>query len=79
MTEPLTVEVRTIYALSMPRYIHLQLSGSNAPPPLRIRADSLDQGPVKTVLKVGTETVGEFNTGAVSGWWIEEEISPRAL
>ena len=76
MTEALTVEVRTIHALSTPRHIQIQLygcSGGNTPHPLRIKADSIEQANGKTILKAGTETVGEFSSSAIAGWWIEEE------
>ena len=82
MTEALTVEVRTIYVLSTPRYIQIQLygcDGGNRPHPLRIKADSIEQAKGKTILKAGTETVGEFSSGAIAGWWIEEETPSHEI
>ena len=82
MTEALTVEVRTIYVLSTPRYIQIQLygcDGGNRPHPLRIKADPIEQAKGKTILKAGTETVREFSSGAIAGWWIEEETPSHEI
>ena len=81
-TEALKVEVRTIYALSTPRHIQIQFygcDGGNPPHPLRIKADSIEQTKRKTILKAGTETVGEFSSGAIAGWWIEEETPSHEI
>lgn len=75
--KPFTVEERTIYALSMPKFVYIQmyvLEGSPAPSPARIRADTLEQDDNnKTVLKLGDQKVGEFQTHTVAGWWIQDE------
>jgi hypothetical protein len=71
--------VTTIYAFNMPKFVYIQLNpiqgGGSAPPTLRIRADTIEKGQhgTPTVLKLGTETVGEFQAGAVQGWWIQDE------
>ena len=44
--ERLVVSVSTIYALSMPKYVYVQLhgpQGGSAPPPLKIRADKIQK------------------------------------
>ena len=72
----MAITVATLYALDMPKYIYVQLyssKGAPAPPPLRIRADKIEkQEHGSVVLKLGAETVGEFNT-AIHGWWIQDE------
>lgn len=73
---PLEVHETTVYALSMPKYIYIQLfggQGADVPPPLKIKADQLEEskgGP--TILKLNGQKVGEFHTG-IAGWWIQDE------
>lgn len=69
--------VSTVYAFDMPKFIYIQLyasaNGGDTPPPLKIRADTIEKKEAGgMVLKLGTETVGEF-TGGIAGWWIQEE------
>jgi hypothetical protein len=60
----------------MAKYIYIQLFaplGGTAPPPLKIRADKIETGEAgKMTLKIGNEQVGEFQTSAIQGWWIED-------
>lgn len=75
--ELLKVVISTVYALSMPKFIYIQLfasgQGAQAPAPLKIRADKLEKLEAgKTVIKLGNELVGEFNC-AIQGWWIQDE------
>lgn len=76
MLEKLTVSVSTIYALSMPKYIYLQLHGVEKP--ARVQADTVEkQGTQSLVLKQGSTQVGEFQQGMVHGWWIQDEEEPK--
>lgn len=68
--------ITTVYDLDMPKFIYVQLfapQGAPAPPTLKIRADKIEKKEGGgMVLKIGTETVGEF-TSAVQGWWTQDE------
>lgn len=65
----------------MPKFIYIQLfakEGAQATPAVRIRADKIEKGSTLHILKLGNETVGEFNAGSVAGWWIQDEEGQKA-
>ena len=79
--ESLTVLVSTIYALSMPKYVYVQLYGGNGPmpAPLKIKADKIEkQDGNRYVVTLNGNQVGDFLPGTVAGWWIQDEESPKA-
>jgi len=74
----LTIQVSTVYSLSMPKYVYVQLGAAGSahiPAPLRIRADKLerDERTNRVVLKLGNESVGEISGAVVLGWWVQDE------
>ena len=75
----LTVEVGAIYALSMPKYVNIQMlakDGAQAAPPLRIKADKIEEVGGWYQLTLGGQLIGKFNFGVVAGWWIEDTERP---
>lgn len=77
----LKVEVVTIYALSMPKFIYIQMyakDGAQSAPPIRIKADKIEEVAGWYQLKLGEEMIGKFNSVAVAGWWIQDEGSAKA-
>ena len=76
MAGTLEVVVSTIYALSMPKYVYVQLfarEGAQTSLPLKIRADRLEETTAHYILKLGEQTVGKISHGSVIGWWIQDE------
>lgn len=79
--ERLTVAVSTIYALSMPKFVYIQMyakDGAQATPPIRLRADTLEESGGWYVIKLDNQQIGKFNSGSVAGWWIQDEGSKAA-
>jgi hypothetical protein len=72
-SEPLVVTTWTVYALSMPKMVFVQVQG--VAEPVRIEADKVETKPGHVTLKKGDTIVGEFSTGQVQGWWFVD--SPR--
>ena len=70
-TEPLVVTESTVYALSMPKYIYVQVKGVDKP--LRLRGDKVEQKGNRWSLMNGQNQVGEFAMDSVQGWWIQDE------
>ena len=75
--ERFTVSVMTIYALSMAKFIYVQLHGAQGgatPPPIKIKADKIEkpEGEGKYRLSLAGQVVGEINSGMVTGWWMED-------
>jgi len=71
------VEVGAIYALSMPKYVYIQMyakDGAQATPPLRVRADKIEEVGGWYQLKLAEQLIGKFNSGSVAGWWIQDEV-----
>jgi hypothetical protein len=74
----LTVTETTIYALSMPKYVYVQIAAyQNAQPvePRKIRADTIEKiaGENTYVFKLNGQKIGEFAAAIVAGWWIQDE------
>jgi hypothetical protein len=68
-----------VYHATMPKVICIQLhgyQGAIAPHPLRIPADKVEPQGDWTILKLGEESIGQFRTDMISGWWIEGETGP---
>jgi hypothetical protein len=67
----LAVEVSTVYALSMPKYVYVQLHGVQKP--IRIQADKIAKSGTSMVITKDSVQVGHFESGNVQGWWIQDE------
>ena len=59
----------------MPKFVYIQMftKEGSTPAPIRIRADKLEKAGGMMLLKLGNEAIGEFSTGALAGWWIQDE------
>jgi hypothetical protein len=64
-------ELPAVYDFGMAKYIHVQMGGIEAP--ANIKADKAeDNRDGLLVLKLGDQTVAEFDKGSVLSWWISE-------
>jgi len=73
MYTPLEVTVSTVHALSMPKFIYVQIHG--VAQPAKIKADKFERDGQEYILKLGDNQVGLFNYGSVQGWWIQDDPS----
>ena len=72
------IAISTVYALGMPKYVFIQMHGKDGaiPQPIRIRADAFEKDQTgRMILRLGKETIGEFNASSIAGWWIEDAPS----
>ena len=68
-------ETGAVYDFGMAKIIHVQLRGIEAP--ANVKADKAEENnDGKLVLKLGTQTVAEFEKNSVLGWWIQD-TGPR--
>lgn len=66
----------TVYTFDMPKFVYVQVRGVTQP--AKIRADKAEfigpqTNPDKLMVKLGNDTVGQFDAHSVQGWWIEDE------
>jgi hypothetical protein len=71
LPEALTVEERTIYALSMAQKIVVRLKGVEHVQV--IEADGVEPDGPYLVLRRGDNVVAKFKESEVQGWWIESD------
>jgi hypothetical protein len=76
-SQPLVVTVSTIYALSMPKFIYVQIKGVDKP--ARIRGDEMEQAGNEWQIKLGPSQVAMFRRDDVQGWWIQDEDNAIAF
>ena len=70
----LQVVVTTVYALSMPKFVRIQIQGVQQA--LKIHADKVERdGEHLNVTRDGQQ-VGRFSNTLVQGWWIEDDPPP---
>lgn len=66
MSELFTVQVTTIYALSMPKFVFVKLVGSDTDN--RVEADEVEDKASEIVLKLKGTIVAKFYKPNVQGW-----------
>lgn len=67
--------IMTVYDLGMPKYVYVQMYAKDGAPnaPIKIRADKFEESSSLMIIKIGNEKVGEFKSGSIAGWWIQDE------